>query len=213
MAVTEADKSAEKETGRLEAFSDGVFGIAMTLLVLELRVPHLSAEGGPPAVTVKALAAALAKEWPSYFAFVTSFFTVLVMWVHHHAMFRLVRRTDARLLFANGFLLMLVTAVPFPTAVIAEYLMTPAAKTACAFYGGMFVLIAIAFQLVLQAAFRPGMLSPDAPDQIVRRFKRNYRAGPILYFLATLVALLNPWLSMAIFTAMWVFWALSTSID
>src|SRR6267154_1601546 len=106
----------EKETGRLEAFSDGVFAIAITLLALELKVPHLESGGR---VTSAAIAAGLANQWPSYFAFVTSFFTVLIMWVHHHAIFRLVQRADVTLLFANGFLLMLVTVVPFPTAVVA----------------------------------------------------------------------------------------------
>ena len=93
----------EKETGRLEAFSDGVFAIAITLLALELKVPH--SETGQ--ITAATVMSGLAHQWPSYFAFITSFFTVLVMWVHHHAMFRLVRRVDVTLLFANGFLLML----------------------------------------------------------------------------------------------------------
>ncbi|MDB5330641.1 MAG: hypothetical protein JWP03_1792 [Phycisphaerales bacterium] len=211
MKISQADKSAEKETGRLEAFSDGVFAIAMTLLVLELRVPHLAAGGG--AVTGRALAAALAKEWPGYFAFVSSFFTILVMWVHHHNLFRLVRRADARLLFVNGLLLLLVTAVPFPTAVIAEYLLTPAAKVACAVYGGVFVLIAFAFQLVLRSASRPGIVSPDAPEQILRRFRQSYKLGPIFYLISTLAALINSWLSMAIFTALWIFWALNASFE
>src|SRR4051794_3486976 len=99
----------EKETSRVEAFSDGVFSIAITLLVLELKVPNL---GDAP--TAKSLCIALGHQWPSYISFLTSFFTVLIMWVNHHGIFRLIRGIDARLMFANGFLLMLVTAVPFP---------------------------------------------------------------------------------------------------
>src|SRR5579863_1707260 len=117
----------EKETGRLEAFSDGVFAIAITLLVLELKVPHAGADGK---ISASALGASLLHEWPSYLALVTSFFTVLIMWVHHHILFKLVRKADAKLLFANGFLLLLVSVVPFPTAVVAEYLATPAAPAA-----------------------------------------------------------------------------------
>src|SRR6185436_12372826 len=112
--------SAEKENGRLEAFSDGVFAIAMTLLALELKVPHFESSGSH--LTAAELASGLLHQWPSYLAFITSFFTVLIMWVHHHLIFRLVRRCDLTLLFANGFLLMLVTVVPFPTAVVADYL-------------------------------------------------------------------------------------------
>ena len=138
----------EKETGRLEAFSDGVFAIAITLLALELKVPHIELSGN---MTDRRISG-LANQWPSYFAFATSFFTVLVMWVHHHAIFRLVRGADATLLFANGFLLMLVTVVPFPTAVVAEYLRTPAAGAACTFYASFFVLISIGFSVLLWAA-------------------------------------------------------------
>src|ERR1022692_4026699 len=174
--------TGEKETGRLEAFSDGVFAIAITLLALELKVPQIwsgSVGGVPPGASQ--LASGLAHQWPSYFAFVTSFFTVLIMWVHHHIIFRLVRRTDATLLFANGFLLMLVTLVPFPTAVVAEYLRTPAAPAACTFYAGFFVLISIGFLLLRWAAFRRSVLDPDASDATVERLRRSYRLGAALF--------------------------------
>ena len=108
-----------KETGRVEAFSDGVFAIAITLLVLELKVPHVG-DGGNGR-----LAAALLAQWPSYLAFVTSFATILIMWVSHHHMFTFVRRADARFLYANGLLLFVVTVVPFPTALVAEYFEKP----------------------------------------------------------------------------------------
>ena len=115
----------EKETGRIEAFSDGVFAIAVTLLVLEVRVPHLQ-DGGAGG----SLARALLAQWPSYVALVTSFLTVLVMWANHHRIFELVRRVNAPFLYANGLLLLVVTVVPFPTAVLAEYFQKPGATTA-----------------------------------------------------------------------------------
>src|SRR5580692_6142377 len=161
-------ESREKETGRLEAFSDGVFAIAITLLALELKVPHFDAGGNMAAK----LLAGLDGQWPSYFAFVTSFFTVLIMWVHHHAIFRLVQRADATLLFANGFLLMLITVVPFPTAVVAEYLRTRAAAAACTFYAGFFVLISIGFWVLLWAAFRQSVLDPNASPATIARLRK-----------------------------------------
>jgi uncharacterized membrane protein len=203
---TQAAPTREKETGRLEAFSDGVFAIAITLLALELKVPHFEAGGNMTA----RLFSGLANEWPSYFAFVTSFFTVLIMWVHHHAIFRLVRGADVTLLFANGFLLMLVTLVPFPTAVVAEYLRTPAAAAACTFYAGFFVLIGIAFTVLLWAAFRPSVVDPHASPTRMESLRKSYRLGPPLYLAATFAGPFSPWLAMGICTALWIVWAATT---
>jgi len=196
----------EKQTGRLEAFSDGVFAIAITLLALELKVPHFEAEQ----VSGAAVISGLAHQWPSYFAFITSFFTVLIMWVHHHAIFRLVKRVDITLLFANGFLLMLVTVVPFPTALVAEYLRTPAATVACTFYAGFFVLISIGFWVLIWAAFRPLVLDPEAKLVTVARLRRSYRFGPPLYLAATVAAPFSPWLAMGICSSLWIVWAVTT---
>lgn len=198
-----AETAAEKESGRVEAFSDGVFGIALTLLVLELKVPHAPADAG---ATSAWLRAALAAEWPSYFAFLVSFLSVLIMWVHHHAMFRFVRRADNILLYVNGIFLLFVTTVPFPTAVIAEYLDTPAATAAAAFYAGTFVLISAAFFTLLRTATRPGTLFPDADPNCFRALKRGYASGPPIYALATLTALISPWLCMSICIALWGLW-------
>lgn len=203
---TQAAATREKETGRLEAFSDGVFAIAITLLALELKVPHFEAGGNMTA----RLFAGLVHEWPSYFAFLTSFFTVLIMWVHHHAIFRLVKGADVTLLFANGFLLMLVTVVPFPTAVVAEYLRSSAAAAACTFYSGVFVLIGIAFMVLLWAAFRASVVDPDASPATIARLRKSYRLGPPLYLAATVAAPFSPWLAMGICTALWIVWAATT---
>jgi uncharacterized membrane protein len=196
----------EKETSRLEAFSDGVFAIAITLLALELKAPHFGTGGDMTAQLI----AGLDGQWPGYFAFVTSFFTVLIMWVHHHAVFRLVHRVDATPLFANGFFLMLVTLVPFPTAVVAEYLRTPAARAACIFYAGFFVLISIGFSAPLWAAFRQSVLSPGASATRIESLRRSYRLGPPLYLAATVAGVYSPWLAMAICTALWIVWAATT---
>jgi uncharacterized membrane protein len=199
-------ENREKETGRLEAFSDGVFAIAITLLALELKVPHFDAGGDMSAKLI----AGLDGQWPSYFAFLTSFFTVLIMWVHHHAIFRLVKCADATLLFANGLFLMLVTLVPFPTAVVAEYLRTPAAAAAATFYAGFFVLTSIGFLVLLWAAFRKSALDPDASPATIARLRKSYRLGPPLYFAATVAALFSPWLGMGICTALWIVWVATT---
>src|ERR1019366_3829353 len=103
-----------KGTARLEAFSDGVFAIAITLLVLNLQVPHVEANSAK-----WELASALLHQCPSYLGFVTSFFTVLIMWMNHHAIFKFVHKVNARILFANGILLLITTAIPFVTGLLS----------------------------------------------------------------------------------------------
>src|SRR5258705_6003601 len=107
----------DKETARVEAFSDGMCGIAMTLLILEFRVPPLpqGAEDGR-----RQLMLGLLHLWPSGVAFLLSFGTILIMWVNHHGLFKHAHGADNRLLFANGFLMLIVTFVPFPTAELVE---------------------------------------------------------------------------------------------
>ncbi|MGH6626885.1 MAG: TMEM175 family protein [Burkholderiaceae bacterium] len=104
----------DEGTGRIEAFSDGVFAIAITLLVLNIKVPSHTAVGQ------QGLAHLLAALWPSYLAFITSFITIRVIWVKHHWMFTLIQRSDHAFLYWNGLLLLFVTFLPFPTALLAD---------------------------------------------------------------------------------------------
>ena len=200
----------EKETARLEAFSDGVFAVAITLLVLDLvKVPE-----APPGEVLSAasLAAALGRQWPGYVAFVLSFLTILVMWVNHHSMFRMIQKTDPALMFANGALLLLVTLVPFPTALLAEFLTEPAGPAAAAFYGGLFVLISLGFiTLWWTAAFRRNLLWPDVTRERLRRRWRANLVGFPLYSLAFLGAFVSPYLTVAICGGLWLFWAFGTT--
>jgi len=116
-----------------------------------------------------------------------------------------VHRADPALLFANGFLLFLVTAVPFPTAVLAEYLRTPAAPAACQLYAGVFFAIGIAFYLLLLTSEKRSV-SPEA----MHHLRRDYRLGPPLYLLATVLAPVNIWLTLGICSALWIFWGITT---
>src|SRR5450756_525291 len=117
---TESQPTEEnKETGRVEAFSDGVFAIAITLLVLNIQVPHDLPVG-------KSLAGALIDQWPTLVAFVTSFATIGIMWINHHRLFIHIKRTDNNLLVLNLLLLLVIIFIPFPTALLAQqYAMHP----------------------------------------------------------------------------------------
>ncbi|HEV2750623.1 MAG TPA: TMEM175 family protein [Gemmatimonadales bacterium] len=185
-------------TARVEAFSDGVFAIAITLLILEIRVPPAGGERG--------LWAGLVALWPSYVAFVLSFFVILIMWVNHHELIRLVRAVGYPFMFANGLLLLTVTFVPFPTAVLAEHLATADAPAAAAFYCGTFIINALAWGLVFLAIVRGRLYRSDVDAATIERIRRAYVAGPIVYIVATLVALKQPVLGLALNASLWILW-------
>lgn len=204
MIEQEAARTSEKETGRLEAFSDGVFAIAITLLVLNLSIPT-----NLTPITPSTLAAALWQKWPTYIIFIISFATILIMWVYHHRLFQSVRKAQTSLLFANGFLLLLVTVVPFPTNLVGTYLTTPAASVACAAYAGFFVLINASYNLLWlvilkqQPDYKPGTL------QIPRSMIGSLLGLPC-YIIATLIAFWNPYVTLSLCIALWILWAITS---
>jgi uncharacterized membrane protein len=203
MSREQRAQAVEKETGRLESFSDGVFAVAITLLVFNLQVPHL-----PGAISVPALGNALFKQWPSYLTFMTSFATILIMWASHHGIFKLVYKVDTSFMFANGLLLLLVTVVPFPTSLVAQYLTTPAAALACAVYAGVFVVINIAYNLLWWAAMRQRrLLHPAVTPRQVKRLTRHILLGLPVYGLSTLLAFWKPYVSLGLCSCLWIFWA------
>ena len=198
--MTETIRDAERETARIEAFSDGVFAIAITLLVLELHVPAVH-EGG--------LRAALLAQWPSYFGFLTSFATIGIMWLNHHRLFHLIRRVDHTLLLLNVLLLLGVTLVPFPTAVMAEHLGHPDERLAAGFYSATFVYVAVIFNLLWRYAAsarrRPPLLRVAHDDAEVRAVHRQYLAGPVVYLATFALAFWNAPASVAgnLLLALW----------
>jgi uncharacterized membrane protein len=126
--------------GRLEAFSDGVFAVAITLLVFNIQVPHVGATE---------LAAALLAQWPAYVAYVVSFITIGIIWVNHHAIFHLIRRVDRPLLFINVFLLMTVAFLPFPTAVLGAFVLSgPGSQAAAVSYSITMTLMSVMFGVI-----------------------------------------------------------------
>jgi uncharacterized membrane protein len=194
----------EKETGRVEAFSDGVIAIAVTLLILEIKVPRVAE------ISSAGLLAELLSLWPSFLAFVTSFGMILVMWVNHHRIFRLVRTTDYPFLYWNGFLLMTITFVPFPTALLAEHLAGPGATVATAFYAGTSVVMALAFIGVWRHLRKhPYLLLAAADPDEIARISRQYRFGPLFYLVAFGLAFVNVAASIATCLALAIFFAVA----
>ncbi len=193
----------EKETGRIEAFSDAVFAIAITLLVLEIKVPSHEV------VESSGLASALLALYPSYLAFILSFATILVTWVNHHRLFNVIRRSDHTFLYWNGFLLLFITFVPFPTALLAEYLLHPDASVAAGVYAGTFLVIAIAFSGLWKHASMSGrLLGQNAQREEVEGITKQFRFGIPSYTVALALSFVSAWLSLALCIVLAIFFAL-----
>jgi len=183
---------------RLEAFSDGVFAIAITLLVLEIRVPP-AADLVDPA----RLIAALAALWPSYLGYVVSFVTIGIIWANHHNILRLVASVSHGLILANLLLLLVAGFVPFPTALLASTLGTPSGQIGVVVYAATFLGLAIAFNILWYVVRRsPDVLRSDVEQRTIESINRSYRLGPPGFLVALLAAILNPALGMTVIIAL-----------
>jgi TMEM175 potassium channel family protein len=193
------------ETARVEAFSDGVFAIAITLLVLEIKVP-------PPDVTDHGsrLLPALIRLWPSYLGYLISFVTVGIMWANHHSIFVYIRRTDRNFLLLNVLFLMFIAFLPFPTALLAEYLPEPnGRRLVVATFSAFFVVIGLAYNAVWwYGAGKARLLDPHADQVAVRTISHRFRVGPAAYGLSFAVAFVNVWASLAVHGLLAAFYVL-----
>jgi uncharacterized membrane protein len=193
----------QTETSRIEAFSDGVFAIAITLLILEIKIPHRD-QGS--------LAAGLLHQWPSYLAFLLSFAYIGIMWINHHRMFTHIKRSNDVLLILNLLLLVGVTAVPFPTAVLAEHLGGPGQRTAALIYNATFIVIAIAFNLLWRYAVSRGLLHEHVVMGSAANMSSQYAVGPLLYLACLVIAWFNVRASIIANTALALFFVLPATI-
>jgi uncharacterized membrane protein len=179
------------ETTRLEAFSDGVFAIAITLLILEVRLPAANGDS---------LSHRLTEAWPGYLAFVLSFLIIGIMWANHHANFYMIDRTTHGLVVANLLLLLSVSFVPFPTKILAEELRHAGSdQTAAAvFYSASFVVTAVFFNVMWRIAATGNRLIRPGSEAAAAVVTRRYRFGVPSYLAATLAAVWSVPLSLAI---------------
>jgi uncharacterized membrane protein len=187
---------------RAEAFSDGVFAVAITLLVLELRVP-----GGEGALLHRLLTI-----WPSYLAYIVSFLTIGIMWLNHHTMFSHIVRVDRTLLLLNLLLLMVVAAVPFPTALVGEelgkHLHGHDAKTIVAAYGLVMIMMSICFSAVWwYLVFHPRLMSEELRPPAVLRSIPGFGLGFVGYVVATFLALVSPVAALVLFGLLAMYYA------
>jgi uncharacterized membrane protein len=194
----------EKETSRVEAFSDGVFSIALTLLILGIKVPELN-----NSETSQKLTLTLMNLWPSYFAFILSFLAVLIMWINHHGFFKQIKKINSVFLFANGFLLLMVTFINFPTAVLAKFVNTPAFNIASAFYCGTMVLISVAYNLLwFSAAYKRRLVKDEISDALIIYIRNAYWLGFFIYLAAFIISFFFPFIGLSVCISLWIFWTI-----
>jgi uncharacterized membrane protein len=194
-------RPAATGTSRLEAFSDGVLAVAITLLVLDLH-----ADAHDPA----GLGRQLGAEWPSFAAYVLSFFIIGVIWVNHHALFALAAGADRRLMFYNLLLLMWVTTIPFTTATLAAYLRSGGtdARLAVMLYGLSMEGMAISFTLILRHLIRGGLLLRPVTVVEGRRAVRRFGIGSVIYPIVMAVGLVSPPVMLVLYAGLTVFYIL-----
>ena len=178
-----------------------MFCIAVTLLSIEIGV-ELHGD-----VTNKELTHALFARWPIYLAYVISFINVLLAWIGHHSLFKMLHKSDNSIMITNGLLLMLVALVPFPTKTLGQFLLTGGFKTAVIFYTAYFVLISIAFRLLWYAASHvAGILSDDITAAQIKQSTRNENIGLVSNTIIFAVAFINPWFALTLSFVMWLYW-------
>jgi uncharacterized membrane protein len=188
-------------TNRLEAFSDGVFAIAITLLVLELHVPAHAGDH---------LARELGRQWPSYLAYLVSFLVIGIIWMNHHAVVDHLREVDRPLMALNLFLLLWTSLIPWPTRLLAEYMREGGdpERTAALVYAGTMTMMGFAFGLLWSYAARHReLLSVDLSEAEIARRTRRFTIGAPIYALSIVVALFSAPACLIVLAALAVYYA------
>jgi len=185
------------ETGRIEAFSDGVFSIAATLLVLELKRP---AAGMP-------FWLGILHQWPGYVSFLMSFLYIGIMWINHHRLFTHIHGTDDVLMVANLLVLLGVVWIPYPTLLMAEALAGGSIHEAAIFYNGSYVVLALLFNLLLLASVRRGLV--DRSYVGVQDIAKRFALGPMAYGVTFAITWWSVPVSLALNAGLALFYLLS----
>ncbi len=189
-------------TTRLETFSDGVFAIAATLLVLEFSL-------GP----ARDVGHQLLHIWPSYLAYVTSFVTIGIIWMNHHHTVSLMGHVDRTMLFINNLLLLVVAFLPFPTKLVADYLRHSGEQAATLAYAATFVVMALMHQVWWQYARRGRrLIAETVPDAALRAVDRAYAPGVAMYGAVFVLAFFSPLAAVALTFAIAAFYLPSAAL-
>lgn len=191
-------------TSRVEAFSDGVFAIVVTLLVLEIRVPHL-----PEGFSSQTVVTELFHMSPKFISFALSFLVVAIFWVNHHQLLHSMEKTDRSFLWYNNFLLFWISFIPFPTAFIGEY---PLGMIPVMFYGTILFMAAFSFNIMLRHVVKSNLFYSTVSKEVIRQSIKKGKLGPVVYFISVIVAFISVYISLAVFVLVPVFYFIPQKI-
>jgi len=192
-----------KSKSRLEAFSDGVFAIAITLLVIEIAVPEHAGD---------ALLSGLWEERPVFLAYFIAFMSIGLVWIEHNALTEALERVNSGFLRLNLLLLLLVAFLPYPARVMQEYLSrvdteSGGERTAVAFFGVVLLLMSLMLIVLGRYAEREGLFGGDAGKQRLEDNRVKYQLAPslIFYGVASLVGLIQPYVGVTLYVLIGVY--------
>ena len=193
--------SESNPNSRLEAFCDGVFAIALTLLIIDIKIPSTEKINNTADFWL-----ALKHIAPSIFTFILSFIIILITWVNHHASLKLVNKSSPSFIYANGFMLLTVVFLPFPTSLMGEYILTDHAAPAVILYNATLTAQAISWILLARSALKDQLTKSERANLTIRKNSKFGYFAFTLYALCTIMAIWFP-LAIAIVTTLtWIFW-------
>ena len=196
----------EKETGRIEAFSDGIFAVAITLLALDIGIKEYSGANNVNLWTK------ITERWPEYFSYFNSFATVLLIWMGHNKIFKKLRTANHWIVLMNGLVLLIVVLFPYPTKTVGIFIGTAAENSAVAFYTSFTCLINVSMLMLNACILRQKklLLDPKKNVPLIKSMMGGQIAGVIAYGLITVIAFYYSRVALFLTFCMWVFWALVT---
>jgi len=177
--MDKTEQGFTKGASRIEGFSDGVFAIAITLLILDIKVPEIKAN--------ETLLSSLSHEWSSMIALLVGFFTILICWINHHYMFQMIHRSNSVLAFINGFKLLVITITPFATALLSKHIQTEYKESAINLYALNFAFMGIAMTTVWCYSYFKGFAKAES-ESILKTTTRLYIFASLLSTLIWLVS-------------------------
>lgn len=196
-------KSEYSDTDRLEMFSDGVFAIVITLLVLEIKVPEVASS-----VTSSEFVYELLQLWPKFYVFVLSFVVIYIIWMNHHQTFNMIVKSNRALMLLNGLILFFTVLVPFPTALVGEYPFQPVVSLT---YGAVMAFLALSHLVLYRYITKNRLIDESIPQEVVEKGFKRAMVGPIIYALGAISALILLPVSYIIYTLITIYYLFPAS--